>query len=405
MNLFTPGPVNISVAAQQAIGRPRMFHHRSDQFQAMMTRLNARLKDAFLTGGEVLTLTSSGTGAMDAAVSNLLSPGERVLVPVSGKFSRRWAEISEAYGVEVRRIELEPGEAPQPEAIVSELKADPGISAALLTHCETSTGSLTDLESICAAIHGLEQTSGRKILIIADCITSLYLDELRVDDWGIDCAVAASQKGLLAPPGLAFVALGERALARLEPAPAAGAPPGAAGHEAACPESTHLEPGVSPSYYFDLRKYLGGEMPFTPAIPLVDATLASLEYLAGLGLEPVWRASRSGAAALRLLSEAAGMKPVARRQASGVVALWTEGLDTEKIARAFEREHYIIVAQGQADLRGRILRASPIGKSPAMLRGFATALTAVLARLGRTLDVDSIEADFDRLLEDCAIWE
>jgi aspartate aminotransferase-like enzyme len=380
MNLFTPGPVNISVAAQQAIGRPRMFHHRSGQFGQMMEKLTSHLKGAFLTGWEVLTLTSSGTGAMEAAVAGLLSPGDRVLVPVSGKFSLRWAGICDSFGIDARRIELGPGEAPGAEDIVSALRADPAISGVLLTHCETSTGSLTDLETICDAIHRLEQSSGREILTVADCITSLYLDELRVDDWGIDCAVAASQKGLLSPPGLAFVALGERALARLG------------------------SPGSS-SYYFDLKKYLGGETPFTPAIPLVDATLASLEYLAGLGLEPVWRASRSGAAALRLLVEAAGMRPLAGRQASGVVAFWTDELDPEEIARALEREHYIMVAEGQAELKGRILRASPIGKSPAVLRGFATALAGVLARLGRTLEMVSIKAEFDRLLEDCAIWE
>jgi aspartate aminotransferase-like enzyme len=206
------------------------------------------------------------------------------------------------------------------------------------------------------------------------------VDELRMDDWGVDCAVAASQKGLLSPPGLAFVALGERALDR-------------------------LESNSSSAYYFDLWRYLRRKTPFTPAIPLVDATLASLEYLAGLGLEAVWQASRSGAGALRLLAEAADMKPVARRQASGVVAFWTGDLDTLKIARALEREHYIIVAQGQAELKGRILRASPIGKSPAMLRGFATAFSGVLAKMGRTLDMDSIRTDFDRLLEDCVIWE
>jgi aspartate aminotransferase-like enzyme len=201
-----------------------------------------------------------------------------------------------------------------------------------------------------------------------------------MDEWGIDCAVATSQKGLLSPPGLAFVALSRRAVDRLQAT-------------------------ASPRYYFDLRKYLEAETPFTPAIPLVDAAVASLDYLSGLGLEPVWHASRSGASALKLLTGAAGMKPVARRQASGVFAFWADDLDTDEIARAFEREHYIIVAQGQGELKGRILRVSPIGKSPAMLRGFATALTAVLARLGRTLDMDSIRAEFERLLEDCAIWE
>lgn len=380
MNLFTPGPVNISVAAQQAIARPRMFHHRSDQFRLMAGKLTSHLKAAFLTGGEVLTLTSSGTGAMEAAVTGLLSPGDRVLVPVSGKFSRRWAGICEAHGIDAMRIELEPGEAPEPDAVTEALEADPSICAVLLTHCETSTGSLTDLEAICDAIHQIEQRSGREILTIADCITSLYVDELRMDDWGIDCAVAASQKGLLSPPGLAFVGLGKRALVRLESA-------------------------TSSAYYFDLRKYLSGEPPYTPAIPLVDATLASLEYLARLGPEPVWQAGRSGAAALRLLAEAAGMKPVARRQASGVVAFWTNDLDPAQIARALEREHYIIVAQGQGELKGRILRVSPIGKSPALLRGFATALSGVLAKMGRPLDMDGFKPEFDRLLEDCTIWE
>jgi len=380
MNLFTPGPVDMSREAQQAIGRPGLCHHRSEPFRRMMSKLTTLLQAAFLTRGEVVILTSSGTGAMEAAVANLFSSGDKVLVPVSGKFSLRWAEICEAYGVNTARIEIAPGKAPEPDDVVSALEADPAICAVLLTHCETSTGSLTDLEAICRAIHDLELLRSREILIIADCITSLCVDVLRVDDWGIDCAVAASQKGLLSPPGLAFVSLGDRALKRVRTA-------------------------ESPRYYFDFRKYLHTEIPFTPAIPLVSATLASLSHLAGLGPEPVWRANRSGALAIKLLIQAAGMRPVAERQASGVVAFWTGDLDAAEIAHSLEREHGITVAQGQGGLKGRILRVSPIGKGPGALLGFAAAFSSVLEKMSREVDMSSIETELNRLLEDCSIWE
>ncbi len=392
LSLFTPGPVSISREASHGLGRSGL-HHRSDEFRRLMSDLSGHLKAAFLTTGDVVTLTSSGTGAMEAALANLLSSGDKALVAVSGKFSRRWAEICEAYGVDVTRIEIAPGKSPEPESVTSALEAAPAIGAVLLTHCETSTGSLSDLEAICDAIHDLERRRGSEILIIADCIASLCVDELRVDAWGIDCAVSASQKGLLSHPGLAFLSLGKRALERVGTT-------------------------TSSRYYFDLRKYLKPcversrerpeyppDTPFTPAIPLVSAVEASLAHLLDLGMESVWRANRSGASAIRLLVEAAGFKPVADRQASGVVAFWSGGVDAGRIAETLEEDHGIIIAGGQGDLEGSILRVSPIGKGPGELRRFAGAFSDVLAKMGRTLDMDAIETEFDRLLEGCSIWE
>ena len=381
MNLFTPGPVNLSEPAMQALTGPDV-HHRSTFFRQVMADLGQHLKTAFQTDKDVITLTSSGTGAMEATVANLFSPGDKVLVPVSGKFSHRWVHICEAYGINQCCMDLEPGRSPMPSDIVDELRAHEEIGAVLLTHCETSTGSLTDLKSISGAVHDLEREKGRQILVCADCITSLCIDELRKDEWRVDCAIAASQKGLLSPPGLAFLSLSKRAIERV------------------------MISG-SPRYYLDLRKYLGEplECPFTPAVPLVRAVEASLRGILEMGIENVWQASRSAASALRLLIEAAGLRPVAEQQASAVVAFWLDGLDAETICRALEEEHGIFIARGQRDLRDRILRISPIGKGPREMRRFSVAFTEALAKAGRSLDLSDVEDRLELMLEGCAIWE
>jgi aspartate aminotransferase-like enzyme len=381
MNLFTPGPVNLSEPAMQALTGPDV-HHRSTFFRQVMADLGQHMKIAFQTDNDVITLTSSGTGAMEAAVANLFSPGDTVLVPVSGKFSHRWVEICEAYGINLCCIDLAPGRSPMPSAIADELRAREDVGAVLLTHCETSTGSLTDLKSISAAVHDLERERGRPILVCADCITSLCIDELRKDEWRVDCTIAASQKGLLSPPGLAFLSLSEEAIKRV------------------------MISG-SPRYYLDLRRYLDEplECPFTPAVSLVRAVEASLRSILEMGLENVWQANRSAASALRLLLEAAGLRPVAEHQAGAVVAFWVDDLDAETICRALENEHGIVIARGQLDLKDRILRISPIGKGPREIRRFAKAFAEALAEVGRTLELSDVEDRLEQMLEGCAIWE
>jgi aspartate aminotransferase-like enzyme len=359
-----------------------VVHHRSDEFREILKGLHEGLKAALLTKNDVVVLTSSGTGAMEAVVASLLGPADRVLVPVLGKFSRRWMQICRVYGVAVSALDQEPGEAPSPEMIETRLRKNPDTKAVLLTHCETSTGSLTDLRELCAVIHSMGRALGRRILCCADCISSLLADELRQDEWEIDCVVAASQKGLLAPPGLAFVALGDEALRWMGCSPA-------------------------PSYYFDLRRYYEDVLrcPFTPAVSLVRAVRDSLDSLLRHGLERVWAANRAGAAALRLIIETAGFSTLASNQSNAVIAFRTDDVDPERIARILLERHGIVIARGQEELRGRILRASSIGKAPREMLTFAEAFEATLADVGRKVELRSIRPRLELILEDCRIWE
>jgi aspartate aminotransferase-like enzyme len=380
LNLFTPGPVNLSVGARRAAGEP-LLYHRSAAFEEVWTELGAGLKTAFQTRSEVAILTASGTGAMEAVVANLFGRGDRVLVPVNGKFSRRWVEIAQAYGLEVSKVDLLPGESPTPERIADALAGTTGVSGVLLTQCETSTGSLTDVEAVAAAVREAEAAGGRPILVCSDSTTSLCVDELRCDLWGLDAVIGASQKGLLAPPGLSFVTLSERARGS-------------------------LGRGTSPNYYFDLRKYYeAGRPPFTPAISLVVAARRSLGDILALGLERVWKANRAGAAALRAIVESAGLAPVAKTQAAAAVAFWTGDLPADVIATRLAEDHGILVAQGQEGLKGRVLRVSAMGKPRAQILLFAGALEAVVGGLGRRMDGRGLAADLEGILEDTAIWE
>ena len=381
MSLFTPGPVDISGPAGEASAYP-IVHHRTGAFTEVLSGLVADLKATFLTVDDAAVLSSSGTGAMEAVVANLLRSQDRVLVPVTGKFSRRWAEICRVYGIDVSVIDLEPGGAVSAEMIQASLRQQPNIRAVLLTHCETATGSLTDLESVSESIRDMAHRLGRRILICADCISSLAVDELRKDEWTIDCAIAASQKGLLAPPGLAFVVLNDEALRWIDRAGA-------------------------PRYYFDLRKYFADvtSCPFTPAVSLIQAVAASLKNLLRHGLENVWAANRAGAEAIRLLVEAAGFSPLAANQSSAVIAFWTGGVDPERVGSILYEHHGIAVAQGQQELKGKILRVSAIGKSRRQILEFAEAFGAALTRVGLEHEIESVRPRLERILEACSIWE
>ena len=204
--LLTPGPVRLHPKALEALSRPQL-HHRTEPARALFLRARHLLKEAFRTEGEVLILTGSGTLAMEALVQNLFAPGDRVLVPVYGKFSDRFAEIAQSAGLRVERLDYPYGALPRPEDV-----ARKGYEGLLLVHSETSTGALVDLPALAQAFK--EENPGG--LVGADMVTSLLLKEVALEAFGVDAA-SGSQKGLMCPPGLGFVALSPRALAALRP--------------------------------------------------------------------------------------------------------------------------------------------------------------------------------------------
>ncbi len=196
--LFSPGPTTVPPDTLLAMAAP-IFHHRTPEFEALFARVRAGLKEVFGTEQEVLTLACSGTGAMDAAVANLLAPGDKALVLSGGKFGQRWGDICRAYGVEVEEIEVEWGTAVDPRQIEEYLKADEDIKAVFTTYSETSTGVQTDLKGVAQIVNTYQD-----VLLVTDAITALGVVELPMDEWGVDVVVTGSQKALMLPPGLAF---------------------------------------------------------------------------------------------------------------------------------------------------------------------------------------------------------
>ena len=239
MNLRLPGPIPVPEDILETMSRP-MINHRGPQFAEMLHRVTDRLKQVFRTDGDVFILTSSGTGAMEAAIVNTLSPGDRVLCTSMGYFGDRFGEIASRYGADVRMLSFDPGAAVDPDAVRSALEGDPDVKAVLITHNETSTGVANDMEAIGGVVKGEFDR-----LLLVDGISSVCSLPLETDAWGCDVVATASQKGWMLPPGLAFLSFS------------------AAAWEA------HGQ-ATMPRYYFDVEQYQHyfemGQPPYTPAL-------------------------------------------------------------------------------------------------------------------------------------------
>lgn len=311
-----------------------MIHHRTEEFQTALTSVTADLQYLFCTEQPVLTLTSSGTGAMEAAIVNTLSRGDEVITVNGGKFGERWGNIADAYGLTHHRIDVEWGTAVTAERLIEELERHPNAKAICLTHSETSTGVATDVQGIAAAIRS--RFDG---LILVDGITAVGAHELRLDEWGLDIVVTGSQKGLMIPPGLAFIALSERAWKKTE--------------------SSDL-----PSFYFDLpeaRKALEqGDTPWTPALTLVLGLAESLAMVREEGREQVWARHARLADGLRQGMTALGFELFGAPPSNAVTSVRIpEG--GEKFQSVMKSQYGITMAGGQDHLKGKIFRVSHLG--------------------------------------------
>ena len=246
--LFTPGPTPLLPAAQNAIAAADM-HHRTAEFREIFSRTLADLKTFIGTNNDVLILASSGTGAMEAAVSNLTSPGEKVVVLTAGKFGERWRDLAKAYGCEIEMLSVPYGETFDLREVKSKLD---GARVLYMQATETSTGARHDVKAIAALLKGTDT------LLVVDGITGLGTTHFDVDDWGIDILIGGSQKAVMIPPGLAYLSVSERAWQRMETA-------------------------KQPRFYFDLRKerksQTKGESAFTPAVALICGLGAALDYI------------------------------------------------------------------------------------------------------------------------------
>ncbi len=348
--LLAPGPTPVPHEALLAMAAP-VLHHRTPQFAEIFRKVAAGSRELFGTRQPVLPLASSGTGAMEAAVTNTLSSGDRVLVVSGGKFGERWAEIARTHGLDAIEIPVEWGCAVEPDQIAEALRRHPGVRAVLMQHSETSTTALHPVERIA------ELTRDTDVLLIVDGITSVGVFETRMDEVGIDVLVTGSQKAIMLPPGLALIALSDKAWA-------------------ASARST------LPRYYFDLAKarasFAEDSTAYTPAISFIAGLEAVYRLVAEQGGWPVvYRRHRILAEATRRGVAAMGLRLLAPSAPSpAATGVWMpEGIDAGEVARYLRDVIGVTVAGGQGKLKGKILRLGHIGYADTF--DVIVALTAV----------------------------
>lgn len=316
-----------------------LIDHRGPEFAAMLARITAALQPVFGTQGDVVLLGSSGTGALETAVANLFAPGDRVLSCAVGVFGKRFAKIAERYGCSVESLDTPVGEALDPRALAKRLSADTEreIVGVLLTHNETSTGVTSDM----AALAPILRSHGA--LTLVDSISGLGASELRMDEWGYDVVVAASQKAFAAPPGVAMLAASERAWKRMAQA-------------------------TSPRFYFDLRHAREaahhGQTPWTPPISILFALDVALQRYHAEGMDAAWERFARYAAAVRAALERLGFSLVSAPDSHSptvVAAYPPEGVDVAELLKRLREKHRVVFSGGQGDLAGKILRFGTMG--------------------------------------------
>jgi aspartate aminotransferase-like enzyme len=339
----------------------QMINHRGPEFQDILTRITAGLQRFFETKNDVLTLTSAGTGALEAAVVNTLSPGDKALVVSIGVFGDRFADIAKTYGVDVDVVSFEQGTAADPQTVADALKKNAAYKAVLLTHNETSTGVTNDLESLAKAIRGARPD----LLILVDAISSLGSVPCPVDAWDLDVVFTGSQKGWMVPSGMAMVSVSKRAWAAVETA-------------------------KIPRYYFDYKKaksYLEkGQTPWTPAVSVYFAMDVALQKLEAEGLRNIHERHARLGQYTRDNVKAIGLKLLAdeRFASNTVTAVWVpEGVDGPALNKMMRTEYNTVLAGGQGALTGKIFRIGHLGKvSEADLKACFDALKLALPRVG-----------------------
>ena len=360
--LFTPGPTPLLPAAQTAMAA-FTAHHRTADFKALFQRVLADMKEFIGTKNDVLVLACSGTGVMEAAVSNLTSPHDKVLVLTAGKFGERWSGLCKAFGCQVEELKVPYGETFSLDEIRARLSSNP--RAVFVQATESSTGVRHDIEAIAKVV----RQHGDETLLVVDAITGLGTTHLDVDGWGIDFIIGGSQKALMMPPGLAYCAVSERAW-------------------------KSMDKTISPRYYFDLRKErksaAKGETAYTPATSLFAALGAALEFIRGMGAgnlaqgrEALVNNAELCAEMTRAGAKALGLKLYASAPTGALTAICApEALDSGKIVKEFRESFDAVVANGQGEMKGKIFRIAHIGYYDYLdTIGILGALEHVLARV------------------------
>ena len=336
MQLRIPGPTPCPPEALQAMAR-QMMNHRSGEFSKILNSVTEKLKQVFQTKGDVFLLTSSGTGGMEAAIVNTLSPGDKVLVVSNGFFGDRFGDIAEQYGAKVSRLNFEWGKPSDPNVVDKALKTDGDIKAVLVTHNETSTGVTNDLRKIGNIVHKFDK------LLLVDAISSLGCVDLPVDDWHCDIVITGSQKGWMVPPGLAMVSISEKAW------------------------RAHAQAKM-PRYYWDFTKAKGylqkGQTPWTPAISIFYALDTTLNMMLSEGLPNIFARHARVAQLARNEAKSLGLSlfPEANYASNTVTAVnASDSIDVPKLIQLLRDEHDVVISGGQSRLSGKIFRIGHLG--------------------------------------------
>ncbi len=333
--LLTPGPTPVPSEVLLGMAEP-IIHHRTAEYEEIFAQVRQGLKNLFQTEQDVLVLSSSGTGAMESAVCNLLSAGDRVLVVAGGKFGQRWADICQAYRVEVKTIEVEWGQAVDPELVAEALEDDSRIKAVFTTFSETSTGVAHDIKAIAAIV------AKYPAVLVVDAITALGVREMPMDDWGVDVVVTGSQKALMMPPGLSLIAWSDKAWKL-------------------------ADNSTLPKYYFNLKKekkaQSKNQTAYTPAISLVVALREALALIEKEGLGEVYKRHQRLAEATRAAVLALGLELLAPQSPSPALTAVKapEGVEVSALRGLLSKKYGVAIAGGQDHLKGKIFRIAHLG--------------------------------------------
>lgn len=372
--LFTPGPTPIPEEVKLSQAKT-IVHHRSKEFAEIFEGVRKGLKYVFQTKEEVLVFAASGTGAMEAVVTNLFSPGDKVLVIRGGKFGERWAEIATAFGIQVLLLDIQWGRALNPDLLEEKLRQDPEIKAVFTQLAETSTGVVYDIKSMARIV------KAKGAILIVDAISGLGAEALPIDEWGVDVVVGGSQKGLMIPPGLAFVVLSLKAW-----------------------ELT--ADSKLPQYYWDFKRAKKAQeknqTPYTPAITLICALRESLRLLEREGWESVLARHAKLAKATRQGVLALGLRIFSKTPSNVLTAVEVPSDIEAKRLRELMRDRYgVEVAGGQAELAGKIIRIAHLGWMEATdIIVALSALEMSLAELGYPVQLGKGVAAAEKILRE-----
>ncbi|MEI7904931.1 MAG: alanine--glyoxylate aminotransferase family protein [Candidatus Firestonebacteria bacterium] len=376
--IMSPGPVEIPPTVLAVAALP-IIHHRTPEYRKAFAEVNEGLKYIFHTKNDIVIFPAAGTGGMESAIVNLLSPGDKIIVAAIGQFGERWAKIAEAYGVNVIKLFAEWGEETDPEKLKDELSKNKDVKAVYTTLSETSTGVENNIEALGKVV------SGTEAVFVVDAVSGMGAIKFKTDEWGVDIAVVGAQKGMMVPPGIAMVSISEKAKALI-------------------PKSKIQK------YYYSYEQALKAltkdklpDTPYTSSVSLILQLREAIKLIKEEGIEQVWARHSLVASAVRAGAKALGLKAFAKGTPSNAVtSVWVpEGMDGDAINKKIRDDYGITMAGGQGKMKGKMLRIGHLGYTDRFDAVVAiAAVEMALAELGQKVEIGKgVKAVIEELLK------